>query len=184
MSRALIVGDVQQGITHNFEFSTVVIEPIVGLLDDARREGIEVIFVRAAMRESRADLSPRNTVFTSFFELGDLFHERSAGTQVDERIAPLPDESVITKRRVSAFHGTDLDIVLRSRGIESVGIVGVATSAMVMATMLDAIDLDYTVSVVREGCADFDPEVNDFLLDRVFPGRGAAVVGADSWLTP
>jgi nicotinamidase-related amidase len=184
MSKALIVGDVQQGITHNFDFSEAVIEPISGLLTDARREGMEVIFVRAALRESRADLSPRNMVMTSFFEVGDLFHEMSAGTHIDSRVAPLGHETIVTKRRASAFHGTDLDIVLRSRGIDAITIVGVATSAMVLATVLDAIDLDYTVSVVRQGCADFDPEVHDFLMDRIFPARGAAVVDSASWLQP
>lgn len=176
MSRALIVGDVQHGITHSFEFGTAVLEPITNLLAEARRDGKLVVFVRAAMRESRVDLSDRNMVMGSFFDAGDLFHERSENTQVDARLAPLPDEPVVTKRRVSAFHGTELDLILRSQEVHSLTIVGVATSAVVLATMLDAIDLDYDVTVVREGCADPDPEVHRFMLDRVFPDRGAKVV--------
>jgi nicotinamidase-related amidase len=53
------------------------------------------------------------------------------------------DDVVVRKRRASAFAGTDLDLVLRARGVDRVVVTGVATSAMVAVTAYDAADRGY-----------------------------------------
>ncbi|MFF7249729.1 cysteine hydrolase family protein [Embleya sp. NPDC008237] len=179
MSTALIIGDIQQGITSNYPFTRRVVPPLTELLPRARAAGALVVFVHFALRPNGADLPPGNALFRTFHEAGDAFHEGSSGTEI---ALPVADEDVVvTKRRGSAFAGTDLDIVLRAKGVGTLAIAGVATSAMVAATCYDAADRDYRVTVLRDGCADGDTAMHDFFMDAVFPSRGFEVVTCADW---
>lgn len=180
MTSALIVGDIQRGITASYPFARQVVPPLLELLPRVRAAGVLVVFIRTAFRTNRADLPPDSPLFSSFFETGDLFHEGSAGTMVD---LPMErDDVVVLKRRASAFSGTDLDLVLRIRGVDTVAIAGVATSAMVAATCYDAADRGYRTIVLRDGCADPDAQVHDTFMDKIFPGREATIVSCADWL--
>ncbi|MBE8527365.1 cysteine hydrolase [Amycolatopsis sp. H6(2020)] len=179
MSEALIIGDLQRGITGRFAFTRQVLAPLTGLLPRVRAAGALVVHVQTAFRVNRADLPPDNALFAAFFEAGDLFHEGSPGVEPD--LPVLPEDVVVRKRRASAFAGTDLDLVLRARGVETVTLTGVATSAMVAATAYDAADRGYRVSVLADGCADEDPAVHEFFVERVFPSRGFEVRDCAGW---
>jgi nicotinamidase-related amidase len=181
MTTALIIGDIQRGITGAYPFARAVVPPLTDLLPRARAAGILVVFVHIAFRVNRADLPRGNALFSAFFDAGDSFHEGAAGTTIDLPVEA--EDVVVLKRRASAFAGTDLDLVLRARGIDAVAIAGVATSAMVAATFYDAADRGYRTTVLRDGCADADPGVHAFFMDKVFPGRGADVVSCADWPT-
>lgn len=181
MKTALIIGDVQRGITGAFPFARQVVPPLTELLPRARAAGVLVVFVRIAFRKNRTDLPPGNALFASFFEAGDIFHEGMAGSEIE---LPVHDEDVVVlKRRASAFAGTDLDLVLRAHAVDTIAVAGVATGAMVAATCYDAADRGYRVTVLRDGCADGDPTIHDFFIDKVFPSRGHDVVSCAAWLT-
>jgi len=87
----------------------------------------------------------------------------------------------VTKRRVSAFAGSDLDVVLRSLEVDHLVLAGISTSGVVLSTVRQAADLDYRLTVLADGCADPDPEVHRVLLDKVFP-RQATVVDTRAWV--
>jgi len=176
---ALIIGDIQHGITGNHPFAGPVVPPLTELLPRARAAGVLVVFVHFALRANAADLPPDNALFRAFHAAGDDFHEGSTGTRI---ALPVADEDVVVlKRRASAFAGTDLDLVLRARGIDTLAIAGVATSAMVAATCYDAADRDYRVTVLSDGCADGEAAIHDFFMDAVFPSRGFEVVDCAAW---
>lgn len=179
MPTALIVGDIQRGITSAFPFARAVVPSLHALLPRARAAGILVVFVHIGFRPNRADLPPGNALFDSFFAAADIFHDGAAGNEIDLPIEPA--DVVIKKRRASAFCGTDLDLVLRVHAVDSIVIAGVATSAMVAATCYDAADRGYRVSVLRDACADSDPAVHDFFMAKVFPGRGHDILDCASW---
>jgi nicotinamidase-related amidase len=86
---------------------------------------------------------------------------------------------VVTKHRVSAFAGTDLEMVLRAGGTETLVLAGLATSGVVLSTLRHAADADYRIVVVEDCCADRDPEVHRVLMEKVFP-RQATVVRAEA----
>ena len=65
-------------------------------------------------------------------------------------VSPQPDERIVVKHRYNAFVGTDLDLVLRSRGIETLLFSGVATNVCVETTARDAFVRDYRVVMVRD----------------------------------
>ena len=180
MTTALIVGDIQRGITGAYPFASALVPTLTALLPRARAAGILIVFVRIAFRPNRADLPPGNTLISSFFDAGDSFHEGAAGTTIALRVER--EDVVVLKRRASAFAGTDLELVLRARGVDAIAVAGVATSAMVAATCYDAADRGYQITVLRDGCADADPSVHDFFVDKVFPSRGMEVVSCADWL--
>lgn len=86
------------------------------------------------------------------------------------------------KKRVSAFTGSDLDVVLRSLDVDALVLSGIATSGVVLSTLRQAADLDYGLAVLRDGCVDGDDEVHRVLLDKVFP-RQAAVLTTEEWVS-
>lgn len=179
MTTALIVGDLQRGIVDGYSFARQVVAPLTGVLPRARAAGALVVFVHTAFRVNRADLPPGDAVFAAFYEAGDVFHEGSPGTEIDLPVAA--EDVLVLKRRTSAFAGTDLDLVLRARGVDAVAVAGVATSAMVAATCYDAADRGYRVTVLGDACADGDPDVHEFFRDKVFPSRGFEVVSCAEW---
>ncbi|MFT3924373.1 MAG: cysteine hydrolase [Myxococcales bacterium] len=180
MTTALIIGDIQRGILEAYPFARQVVPPLNELLPRARSAGVLVVFVHIAFRANRADLPPENPLFGAFFEAGDIFHEGRPGNEI---ALPVHAQDVrVMKRRASAFAGTDLDLVLRARSVDSIAVAGVATSAMVAATCYDAADRGYRMTVLRDGCADGDPGVHEFFMDKVFPSRAVEVTTCGEWL--
>lgn len=88
---------------------------------------------------------------------------------------------MVTKRRGSAFSGSDLDLVLRARGIDSLVLAGIATSGVALYTLCQANDLDFGLTVLSDVCLDTDPEVHRFLTGKLFP-QWADVVAVEDWL--
>ena len=88
---------------------------------------------------------------------------------------------MVTKRRASAFSGSDLDVLLRARGIDSLVLTGIATSAVVLYTLCQANDLDFGLTVLSDACLDTDPEMHQVLVERLFP-QWADVVAVEDWL--
>ena len=86
---------------------------------------------------------------------------------------------MITKHRISAFTGTDLDMILRSQEIDTLAMFGIATSGVVLSTLLHAVDADYRVVVIGDCCADQDADVHKALVERFFPRRGTVVSAAE-----
>jgi nicotinamidase-related amidase len=82
-----------------------------------------------------------------------------------------PDEPVVAKSRISAFEGTDLKVLLRSKDIDTLVLFGIITSGVVLSTALEAMDQDYRVLIVRDACVDSDPELHACLLDRLLAKR-------------
>ena len=121
-------------------------------------------------------MSPRNASFGPIRESG-RFAEGSPGLEVHPAVAPQPGETVVTKHRVSAFAGTDLDMILRAQGIETLVLTGIATSGVVLSTLRHAADTDYRIVVVEDCCADRDPEVHRVLMEKVFPRQATVIKG-------
>ena len=74
----------------------------------------------------------------------------------------------MTKTRVRAFAGTDLDLLLRAHDIDTLVVFGIATSGVVLSTALTAFDLDYRIIVVRDCGADLDAELHQCLIEKHF----------------
>jgi nicotinamidase-related amidase len=172
---ALLVMDVQRGIADRYPGD--VVDRAAEAVGAARDAGMPVIFVRVAFRPGHPEVSARNRTFAALHDAGGLLEDDAA---IHPTLAPLPGEPIVTKRRVSAFAGSDLDVLLRARETRSLVLCGIATSGVVLSTLRAAADLDFELTVLRDACADTDPEVHRVLLDKVFP-RQARVIDAAAW---
>lgn len=172
---ALLLMDFQPGIVsrHGGDDAPVLAHA-VRLRDAARGAGVPVIFVTVGFRPGYPEVSPRNRMFAPVREAGG-FRADSSDTSVHPKLARKEDEVHIIKRRVGAFSGTELDLVLRAGGIDTLVMAGIATSGVVLSTLRVAADLDYRCVVVADACADADTEVHDCLTGKVF-ARQADVV--------
>ena len=103
----------------------------------------------------------------------------SPGLEIPPAIAPAPGEPVVTKRRVSAFAGSDLAVLLRSLDAGTLVLAGIATSGVVLSTVREAADLDYRLEVLADGCLDRDDEVQRVLLEKIFPRQAQVTTVAD-----
>jgi nicotinamidase-related amidase len=83
------------------------------------------------------------------------------------------------KTRYSAFTGTDLDNVLRSRGILEVHLVGVCTSICVLHTAVEAYNKGYKIVIHSKSVADFNPEAEKWALNHFETVLGAKVIQKD-----
>jgi nicotinamidase-related amidase len=173
---ALLIMDVQRGVADAYE-ETGVVARAAEAVGAARDAGVPVIFVRVAFRPGQPEISPRNR---SFAQLRDADRLLEADSAIHPALAPRPGEPIVTKRRVSAFAGSDLDVLLRALGARALVLGGIATSGVVLSTVRAAADLDFELTVLRDACADADPEVHRVLLDKVFP-RQADVIDVATW---
>lgn len=176
---ALLVMDVQVGIVARFASDVARLAPMRAAVDAAHAGGLPVIFVRVAFRPGFPEVSPANRSFASVAQSGS-WAEDPALTAIHPAVDPRPDDLVVTKLRVSAFAGSDLEVLLRARGLTHLVLAGIATSGVVLSTVREAADRDYQLTVLSDACLDLDPEVHRVLMDKVFP-RQADVVTAAGW---
>jgi nicotinamidase-related amidase len=180
-NRALLVMDVQAGILSRLaDRAAPLMERVARAVDGARGARVPVLFVRVAFRPGNPEVSPKNRTFSQVPRDG-TFEEHAPGTQIAPPLVPRSDEPIVTKRRISAFAGSDLEVLLRARSIDHLALTGVATSGVVLSTFRQAADLDFALTVLRDGCADMDDEVHRVLLEKVFPRQGT-VLSVEDWL--
>lgn len=177
---ALLVMDVQRDIVAVADDGSGYLPRLRRAIDGARAADIPVIYVVISLRPGFPEVGTRNRALAAIARAG-LYVEGDPGTEIHPEVAPMPGDVVVAKRRASAFSGSDLDVVLRSRGIDSLVLTGIATSAVVLYTLCQANDADFGLTVLSDGCLDIDPEVHGFLTERLFP-QWADVVTIDDWL--
>ncbi|KAI0107473.1 isochorismatase hydrolase [Nemania sp. FL0031] len=181
---ALIILDIQTGIfqmVNDAIDTNQFVAKMASTAAAARKAGVLVVQVTTSFRPSYADASPRNQMAMRVKAAG-LFKDTDEAVQLHPAIASgAADDIHIKKRRVSALYGNDLDIVLRSSGIEKIAVAGLATSGAVLSTVRQAFDMDYEITVLADLCADSQPDVHEILIKKVL-SKQAAVVDAEEWL--
>jgi nicotinamidase-related amidase len=171
---ALLVMDMQNGVVERFGGGEVA-ERVGAAAAAARAAGVRVIYIVVGFRPGYPEISPHNRTFKAAAESGRLLMP-----VVHESVAPREGEAVVTKLRVSAFAGSDLEVILRAGEIRSLVLTGLATSGVVLSTLRQAADLDYELTVLSDACADGDDEVHRVLMQKVFP-RQADVMTVTGW---
>lgn len=172
---ALLVMDVQQEIVERFG-DRAILKRLGQAIAAARAARMLVIYVKVEFRPGYPEVSPRNAAFSGIAASGGF----SPTSLVHPAIAPGPADVQVIKKRVSAFAGSDLELLLRAGDIGTLVLAGIATSGVVLSTLRAAADLDYRLVVLRDCCADSDDEVHRVLLDKVFP-RQAEVLDSQTW---
>ena len=95
-------------------------------------------------------------------------------------MAPADGELVVHTNRVSAFAGNDLRQILVAQDIDHLVLAGIATGGAVLATAVQAADLDYRVTVLSDACGGPVPEGHDTLPTHVL-ARRCEISTVDEW---
>ena len=155
-----------------------VVEKTRALQQAARDMGIMVCYSATVFRPGYPEISDRNKTFS----------QRKASGQpavsdpvqiIHEAVRPIEGEVVAGKHRVNAMFGTDLEMSLRANNIETLIMLGYATSGVVLSTTRYAADADFRLIIVEDCCSDQDPEVHEFLTQRIFPRQADVVQAAE-----
>jgi ureidoacrylate peracid hydrolase len=139
--------------------SAVAMVPnLLRLIDEGRRVGLTIVYIRTTHSEWTDTPS---WMYRSSQKSGlNTCREGTWGAELYEGIAPLPSERVVIKHRYSAFINTDLNTVLKARGIQSVLVGGVATNVCVETTARDAYMFDYYVTMIEDCSAAYEPKLH------------------------
>ncbi|MFC1416146.1 isochorismatase family protein [Streptacidiphilus cavernicola] len=164
---ALVLIDLQNGL---FGASSTpytvpgVVERSVELADAFRGHGLPVVLVRVT---GAADAVPGRTDTPS--------PGRARPEGWDQIVADLsghPGDITVTKRNWGAFHGTDLDLQLRRRGVTQIVLGGIATSIGVESSARAAHEHGYHVTLATDAMTDLSPEAHRNSIERIFPRLG------------
>ncbi|HZE38763.1 MAG TPA: isochorismatase family cysteine hydrolase [Stackebrandtia sp.] len=177
---ALLVMDVQRAIVGRIN-EDGYLRRLRRAIDAAHAADVTVIHVVVGFRAGHPEISARNKTFSAIPGTTG-FADGDPNAEIHPDVAPAPGDIVVTKKRVSAFAGSDLDMVLRAGDIDSLVLTGLATSGVVLSTLRQAADLDFGLTVLADGCLDPDPEVHRVLTEKVFP-RQADVLTVEEWVT-
>ena len=140
--------------------------------------GAFVCYTATAFRTGFPEISARNKLFSERLQSGQL-RTYDAAKVIHAGVRGGEDDVLVSKRRVSALHGTDLDILLKAHDIRTLIICGYSSSGVVLSTVRQAADMDYEILLVEDCCIDNVPEVHDFLFQKIFPTQATIVTAAD-----
>jgi nicotinamidase-related amidase len=175
---AVLSMDCQTGITSIYakDDKDAFLSRAASVLHHARASGMTIIHIQVGFRPGLPEVSSRNILFgaiKSSAQHQKLFQEPLGA--IPSVIAPKEGEILITKHRISAFTGTDLAMILRANEIDTLVLYGIATSGVVLSTLLEAVDADFRLVVIKDCCADLDSEVHDCLINKFFPSRASVL---------
>jgi nicotinamidase-related amidase len=178
---ALLVMDCQIGIVSIYaKPEDEFLQKAATVVHAARDVAMPVIHVRVGFRRDLPEVSDRNKLFASI--KASPRHQKLFEAPLGDVHAQLLDEQTditVTKHRVNAFAGTDLEMLLRARHISTLVLFGIATSGVVLSTVLHASDADYELIVISDCCADLEQPLHEALLTRLFPQRATVITASE-----
>jgi nicotinamidase-related amidase len=162
------------------------IAPIADLLAACRRHDVLVIHTREGHRQDLSDLNAakyrrgRSEVrIGDAGPMGRILVRGAAGHEIIPELAPVPGEPVIDKPGKGAFYATDLETILRGRGITQLILAGVTTEVCVHTTLREANDRGFDCLLLEDGTASYFPEFHRTALDMA-----CAQDGIFGWVAP
>jgi nicotinamidase-related amidase len=154
------------------------IAPTRRLLDAARMSGLTVIHTREGHRADLADLPPakkaRGRLPNRIGDpgpMGRILIRGEPGHDIIPELYPVPGEPVVDKPGKGAFHATDLETMLKNRGITQLVVCGVTTEVCVNTTVREANDRGYECVVVEDCVGSYFPEFQEMGL-RMIKAQG------------
>lgn len=177
---AVLSMDIQRGLVSVYVKDDGYVGRVAACLRRARQRRLPVIHVKVAFRPGVPEATPRN-MFLNAVKASvphQRFFEGDSGA-IHPGIGVENGDLIVAKSHVSAFVGTDLDLLLRAHDVDTLMLFGIATSGVVLSTALQAADLDYRVVIVKDCCADLEQDLHAFLVERLLPRQATVISSAD-----
>lgn len=169
---ALLIMDVQTGIIDRAANKEQYLANVQNAIKAAHKHAIPVFLIVVGFRAEAPEVSTNNKMFSSV---------PSHFINPQPIITPSKEDLVVTKRRVSAFSGSDLEILLRVKHIDHLVLAGISTSGVILSTTCEAADKDYRITILEDLCADADQEMHQVLVNKILPRR-ATITASDIWI--
>jgi nicotinamidase-related amidase len=151
------------------------VEPLQRVLGTARELGMTVIHTREGHRPDLTDCPPAKLARGGFIgqnsENGRILVRGEYGHDIVDALAPAPGEVVVDKPGKGSFYATDLELILRNRGIRSLIVTGVTTEVCVHTTVREANDRGFECLVLEDCCGSYFPEFHAVAL-RMIAAQG------------
>jgi nicotinamidase-related amidase len=177
---ALLVLHYQNGLVRHegvFAFSGTAaqvekhgcLEKTAAVLEAGRATGIPVIYVNIEFRPGFPELKKPTYPLIESIQERNAFLRGSWDAAVPEELAPAPDDIMVINFDSSAFSHTDLDCILRAKGVRDLYLAGIATNWVVESTTRYGAELGYDVTVLADCCQGFSDELHDFAIANTLP---------------
>jgi ureidoacrylate peracid hydrolase len=177
---ALLVFDLLEGHVNRDAESRERFPPVIAnaaaILGAARTCGCMIVYAKADHRGDRA------TSATTIRDTDNRLRPLAPGerdiplltggtpeTEIVKPLAPRAQDFIVPKHRWSAFHGTYLDLALRTRKADTLILVGGSTDVGIAATAFAARDLDYNLVIASDACTSPERDNHEQLMSRIFP---------------
>jgi len=171
--------DFQSAVAARFgDMISPAVAKAASVIAAARAANVRVMHVVVGFRPGYPEIDPAHPTFGPVVKSGAMIIT-TPGADILPAVAPVGDEPIVVKRRVGAFTYTDLELLLRARKLETVVLVGVATSGVILSTVRYGSDAGFRFVVVADGCADPDEEVHRVLTTKVFPRQAAVATASE-----
>lgn len=143
----------------------------------ARAKGVSVYFANLRFSPGYPEVSPLNKNGQGIKQLG-LFVDDRTSLELSQQAS----EPLIVAHRASVFFGTDLQARLIAQGVDSLIMVGIASTGVVLSSVAYASDADFRLYTVKDCCYDPDQVVHEHLFSTAFDSRTTVLSLADALL--
>ena len=145
------------------------IEHTAASLKASRDAGMTVLYVSVGFRPGFPEIVKGASPLLDSCKEGQAFIRGTWDAEVIDELKPLPSEIIIFNYDTSAFSHTELDLILRARGIRSLFLAGQVTNNVVESTTRYGVELGYEVTILEDCCTSFTDEMHDFAIAQVLP---------------
>ena len=160
--------------------AAAMVPRLAAALSFCREKGIRIIYTAHVHRKDGCDMGLYDDLYPPIADRAALV-DGTKGVEIFSELAPAANEHVIKKHRYSAFHGTDLDLILREWGITTVIVSGTTTENCCHATARDAMFHNYKVVFLSDATGTFDyPDVGQGAMSAADVHKASLIILAFS----
>ena len=158
--------------THTLEHTKAVLEA-------SRRKGVLIVYVNASHRPGYPEIPPKRAPLFRDVAASEPHIRGTWGNQVIDELKPLDTEIIVHNYSPSSFCFTDLDLILRNKGITDLVLSGLTTNWVVETTAREALCRGYFIYTLKDCCLGKNDEMHNWAFENILPVLGVVLDSKD-----